>query len=176
MVRIRTSGSKQGNNCIVFTLTVLTINDLFCILQMLLMVNTVTVNADFMRCVEGDDWKCESGAFSDLPLDSKFAVLEDMRQYMEEFRDHQPTSPHFEKNLQTQLGSITVRPWMLAADMEYYASSKSSSKPLESIKGHAMKSTFTEYHNWFTTANRSSDENMDNYAVKIRRSVTASVL
>jgi hypothetical protein len=122
VVRIRTSGSKQGNNCIVFTLTVLTINDLFCILQMLLMVNTVTVNADFMRCVEGDDWKCESGAFSDLPLDSQFAVLEDMRQYMEEFRDHQPTSPHFEKNLQTQLGSITVRPWMLAADMEYYAS------------------------------------------------------
>jgi hypothetical protein len=141
------------------------------------MVNNVKENADFMRCVEGDDWKCESGddVFSALPLDSQFAVLEDLRKYVEEFRDHLPTSPRYEKNLQAQLGTVSVRPWMLSKEMEYYAASKSSSKSLESIRGHAMKTTRSDYLKWYNMANRSPDENMDKSAVKIRRSVTASV-
>ena len=140
------------------------------------MVNNVKENADFMRCVEGDDWKCESGddVFSALPLASQFAVLEDLRKYIKEFRDHLPTSPRFEKNLQAQLGTITIRPWMLEKEMEYYATSKSSSKHLERIKGHAMQSTRSDYLKWFNTANRSPDEDMDKSAVKIRRSVSHS--
>jgi hypothetical protein len=145
-------------------------------LQITLIVNNVKENADFIKCVEGDDWKCESGdnVFSDLPLASQFTVLENMRKYVEEFRDHRPASTRFEKNLQDQLGTITVRPWMTSKEMEYYAASKSSFKALEKIKGHAMQSTRSEYLKWFNMAHRSPDENMDKSAVKIRRSVTAS--
>jgi hypothetical protein len=38
-----------------------------------------------------------------------------------------------------------------------------------------MKTTRSDYLKWYNMANRSPDENMDKSAVKIRRSVTASV-